>query len=106
MKSLDHFQLHPYCVVMRMTGSKALNHFADESIDILHIDGNHTKDIALNDAKMYLPKMKKGGYIWLDDANWASTLSAREFLNQHCTKDESRSSGEYFLYKNIPNKKN
>jgi predicted O-methyltransferase YrrM len=96
---LNYFQLTPYCTIMRMTGLLALDHFADESIDILHIDGNHTPDIALSDAEMYLPKVKKGGYIWLDDVNWPTTLLAREFLLATCMKDESRSTDEYFLFK-------
>jgi predicted O-methyltransferase YrrM len=96
---LRHFKLGSYCMVLRMTGSTALHHFADESIDILHIDGNHTEDIALGDAQMYLPKVKKGGYIWLDDVNWPTTLPAQEFLLANCTKDEARSTDEYFLFR-------
>jgi predicted O-methyltransferase YrrM len=96
---LNHYRLKRYCVVMRMTGMKALEHFTDESIDILHIDGNHTENAALSDAEMYLPKVKKGGYIWFDDANWETTLPARTFLMLNCVKDESRSTSEYFLFR-------
>ncbi len=96
--ALYRLRLNPYCVVMRMTGEKALENFTDGSIDILHIDGNHTEDVALRDAQMYLPKMKKGGYIWFDDANWSSTRKAWEFLSLNCTKDEEHSTNEYFLF--------
>jgi cephalosporin hydroxylase len=99
MNMLNYFHLDSYCTVMRMTGAVALDSFSDESIDILHIDGNHTENIALGDARMYLPKVKKGGYIWLDDANWPSTLPAQEFLSANCTKDEIRSTREYHLYR-------
>lgn len=99
LRLLDSFELNPYCVVMRTSGRKALNTFADGSIDILHIDGNHTEEVALSDAKMYLPKMKTGGYIWFDDANWPTTRKAWEYLSLHCEKDETRSTGEYFLFK-------
>ena len=99
---LDRFELRPYCRVMRTTGLKALDQFADESIDILHIDGNHTEDVALNDAQMYLPKVKKEGYIWFDDVNWLTTHKALEFLELHCTKDKMRSTNEYFLFKKNP----
>lgn len=98
---LEEFKLSPYCVVMRTTGLKALGQFANESIDILHIDGNHTEDAALNDAQMYLPKVKKGGYIWFDDVNWETTRKALEFMSLHCIKDEARSSNEYFLFRKI-----
>jgi len=99
VKMLNRFQLDPYCIVMRTTGLKALDQFANESIDILHIDGNHTEDAALSDAQMYLPKVKKGGYIWFDDADWSTTRRAWEFLNLHCIKDEMRSTNAYFLFK-------
>lgn len=101
LKMLNCFQLSPYCVVMRTTGLNAIDQFTDESIDILHIDGNHTEEMALNDAKLYLPKVKKGGYIWFDDVNWATTKSAWEFLSLYCVKDETRSTNEYFLFRKI-----
>lgn len=98
MNMLDRFELSPYCMVMRTTGLKALDQFADESIDILHIDGNHTEDVALTDAQIYLPKVKKGGYIWFDDVNWLTTHKALEFLSLHCVKDEMYSTDEYYLF--------
>lgn len=101
VKMLHNFGLTSYCKVLRMTGEEALNQFADESIDILHIDGNHTENAALNDAKMYLPKVKKGGYIWFDDVNWPSTKNALAFMLSYCEKDEERSTDEYFLFKKI-----
>ncbi|MGL5262974.1 MAG: class I SAM-dependent methyltransferase [Candidatus Rhabdochlamydia sp.] len=100
-KMLYDYKLRFYCVVMRMTGQEALSQFADESIDILHIDGNHTENAALNDAQMYLPKVKKGGYVWFDDVCWPTTKSALEFMQSHCEKDEERSTAEYFLFKKI-----
>lgn len=99
MNMLDHFELSRYCMVMRTTGLKALSQFADESIDILHIDGNHTEDVVLNDARMFLPKAKKGGYVWFDDTDWSTTKKALEFLSLYCTKDEMRSTDRYFLLK-------
>lgn len=96
---LTRFHLDSYCVVMRTSGEDALKMFADGSIDILHIDGNHSEEIALKDAQMYLPKMKKGGYIWFDDVNWSTTRKAWEYLSLYCEKDEERSTNEYFLFK-------
>lgn len=101
VKMLYDCRLSGYCKIMRMTGQEALSEFADESIDILHIDGNHTENAALNDAKMYLPKVKKGGYIWFDDVNWPSTHNALEYMQDYCEKVEERSTAEYFLFKKI-----
>lgn len=99
LKMLNQFELNQYCSPMRMTALNALNSFADNSIDILHIDGNHTEENALQDAQKYLPKVKQGGYIWFDDVNWSTTRKAWQFLNSQCTKDEVRSTNEYFLFR-------
>lgn len=101
MHMLNRYHLNHYCTVMRMTGKQALDHFADESIDILHIDGNHTEEIALKDAQMFLPKVKIGGYIWFDDANWPTTRLATTYLLTSCEKDEQRSTEEYYLFKKV-----
>lgn len=84
LSMLKQNNLNSYCLVMRMTSEEAYHHFEEESIDILHIDGNHSEDSALTDAKLYLPKVKKGGYIWFDDVHWASTTKAVEYLSKHC----------------------
>lgn len=96
---LNSFDLNAYCIPMRTTGRIALKQFPNESIDILHIDGNHTEDVALADAKMYLPKVKSGGYIWFDDVNWPTTKNAWEYLSLHCDKIESRSTNLHHLYR-------
>jgi len=99
LNMLDMFQLNSHCVVIKSTGLAALDRFADESIDILHIDGNHTENSALSDAECYFSKVKKGGYIWLDDVNWLSVSRATEFLLATCEKIDSLSTGEYYLFK-------
>jgi predicted O-methyltransferase YrrM len=50
--------------------------FNNESIDILHIDGNHNEMNVSRDILLYAPLVKKGGYIIMDDSNWESVKSA------------------------------
>jgi len=78
------YGVHHRCTILRATSVDALSHFDDASIDILHIDGNHTEESALRDVLLYYPKVKSGGYIWFDDANWSSTAKAIAFLTEHC----------------------
>jgi hypothetical protein len=53
-----------------------------DSIDILHIDGNVGGDMPLRDVQLYLPKIKSGGYIWLNDA--IHQVPAMEYLLMSC----------------------
>jgi predicted O-methyltransferase YrrM len=88
---LKQYDIAPFCNVMRMTSEKAVNFFEDESIDILHVDGNHSEESALLDVKMFLPKVKKGGYIWFDDADWTSTTKAILYVLDYAELDEEYS---------------
>jgi predicted O-methyltransferase YrrM len=86
---IKHKHLENFCRTWRTTSLKAAANFADGSIDILHIDGNHTS--ALEDVLTWLPKIKKGGYLWFDDANWHETKPAVQYLMEYCSWDQNRS---------------
>lgn len=97
LKVLRRHKLNSYCYVLRMRGDEAIAQFPDASIDILHIDGNHTEESALYDAKAYLPKVKQGGYIWFDDANWPTTGKAIDYLLEHCELSHGSKRGDDYL---------
>ena len=66
------------------------------SIDILHIDGAHTEEAALLDVNLYAKRVKKGGYIWMDDTHFPSLQPAlRELENVADLVDDW---GGYRLY--------
>jgi predicted O-methyltransferase YrrM len=72
------------CYIVKKPSQEALNLIADESIDFLHIDGNHSENSAFFDVCNYLPKVKKGGFILLNDVNWPSMTKAFMYLLQNC----------------------
>lgn len=49
--------------MLRMKGEDACEIFADESLDFVYIDANHTYDGVKNDIKDWYPKVKSGGLV-------------------------------------------
>jgi predicted O-methyltransferase YrrM len=91
-KTLDYEKIYNGCVnaiisnglenyvnLHRMT-SEEYSNIINYEIDILHIDGNHEEESSCKDVELYLPRVKKGGYVWFDDANWHQTQKAINLL--------------------------
>ncbi len=49
--------------IMKSDGVLASKTFADESLDVVFIDAEHTEDAVYKDIMSWLPKVKKGGVI-------------------------------------------
>ena len=83
---------------MRRTSEQTYSYFADESIDFLHIDGNHSEESSVFDVTYWLPKVKKGGVICFDDAWWESTQKAIKLLLQDCDLMEESSPKRQYIF--------
>jgi predicted O-methyltransferase YrrM len=71
--------------------------FENESIDIIHIDGNHNETNVSRDILLYLPLVKKGGYIIMDDSDWNGVKnSINRFLLPHCDLVDDIGTTSYF----------
>lgn len=76
--------LKKWCQPLVLSSEKALAAFSDESLDMIYIDGNFSPSGTMRDVLMSLKKVKKGGYIWLNDSHVEDKLSAVSLLMKTC----------------------
>lgn len=73
------------------------------NLDMVHIDANHAEWPSTSDVVNWLPKVKIGGYVVMDDVNWASTQTAIRFVEKYCkliSKNELAES-HYSIYQKL-----
>jgi predicted O-methyltransferase YrrM len=90
--------LKRYVHPLRKTSKEVVSSFADGSIDFLVLDGNPSAEQSLEDTLLYFPKVKEGGYIWVQNAQLDSKNTSVEFLFRHCHWVEEESSVAYVLF--------
>lgn len=94
---INRYRLQNYCQTLRTTSTKAIEEI--NFIDILYIDGNHDEKASFIDVSLYLPKVRSGGYIWLNDSLWGSIQPAVDLLCEHCDVVKLIDDGNCILFK-------
>ena len=72
--------------ILRRSSMDSLKEFEDESLDFVHIDGNHRFDYVCPDIIFWSFKLKKGGVMACHDYypfNWAGVVKAVDAYT-HC----------------------
>ena len=70
-----------YCQILRMTSDQAAD-LIESGLDMVHIDGNHDQVKVVSDIEHYLPKLRAGGFLVLDDIGWESIAPQYAKLKQ------------------------
>jgi hypothetical protein len=94
-KKYSNFQL------IRKPSFDAVNHFEDESIDIVFIDANHSYESVKNDIDLWLPKVKTGGVLSGHDYS-IGFFGVIQAVNEKLGTDNIvvKSDATWFYYKN------
>lgn len=91
--------LEDYRLLMRTTSEKAAVFI--EEIDILYLDGNHSIQSLSKDVDLYVPKVRSGGYIWLNDFTRENIKKVLDQLLQCCEYISSVDNGNCVLFRKI-----
>jgi hypothetical protein len=94
---LKKYGLEKYVTTLPMTSELAA--YQIDEIDILYIDGNHCEIPTVNDVMIYLPKVKKGGYIWMNDSSWTSRQAGVVLLSESCDVIKLIDGGNCILFR-------
>ena len=70
---------------LRQRSDEAIKYFNENNIDfdLMFIDGNHDAKPALNDVKLYIPRLKDGGFFIMDDITWSTLIPAYNYAHEN-----------------------
>ncbi len=89
--------LEDFVLTEKKTSKAAVKEIS--SIDVLYIDGDHSEEGIANDVALYLPKVRGGGYIWLNDALSEHAQMGIDLLLEQCEMVKLIDSGNCVLFK-------
>ena len=97
MSEIWSHHLDRWVVVIRAASQNCYELFHD--IDLLYIDGCHSEVASTRDVENYVPKVKSGGYIIMDDCDWPTTKKAVNMVEEACKLDRDYTHYKYWIKK-------
>jgi predicted O-methyltransferase YrrM len=97
MKNIQVLELDRFVTILRTNSDRASVLFGNQTIDLLHIDGNHSEPVSSRDVLLYVPLVRESGFVLFDDMDWRSTQNAVRILRETC--DQVDSIGNCGLFK-------
>ena len=80
MKAVVDLELTKYCRWIRERGSVACKMFPDKSVDVLHLDANHSEEASCREVECWHKKVKPGGFLIADDVDWVSVSKSLKLI--------------------------
>lgn len=95
MQAIWKYGLEKHAIIIRARSEDCFELFRD--IDIIYIDGSHSEEASCRDVSLYVPRVKPGGIVHIDDANWETVQKAVSMLDEHCALVND--AGQYRTYR-------
>lgn len=80
---IAEFEINDHVLLIKSTSEQAPLIY---NIDLLHIDGNHSEKSSFIDVTKWVPLVRRGGVIILDDITWGTMGKAVKWLDENCIK--------------------
>ena len=80
IQHISRWGLQERARLIRKRSQDAARAFTADSIDLLHIDGNHDREAVEADVDMLLPQVADGGLLVMDDVSWPTIRPVYESL--------------------------
>lgn len=82
VRSVWNHHLEPWVIFIRSRSEYV--HQLFPVIEFLNIDGGHSETASCRDVELYLPLVKSGSFITMDDTLWPSTQKALRLMEKQC----------------------
>ena len=102
---LDH-DLAAHCVLVRQTSAAAIDYFTEHKtwFDLVHVDGNHDTARVEEDVALYLPRLRRGGFLVMDDVSWPSVRPVCDFVSSRMRRiyEDVEGTNDFAVFWNEP----
>lgn len=88
LNSLGQSEVTRFVRVLRMTSLEA-SKIVPSPIDLLHVDASHSEWSSTSDVCLWVPKVRSGGIVIMDDSDWSSTQTAVRFVEKWADKGDT-----------------
>jgi hypothetical protein len=99
-ETLRKFANDPRVTILRQYSHDAVSRFADESLDWVYLDANHTYEAIKEDLKRWWPKVKKGGILsghdYFHEPAFGVIQAVNEFLIEYNLYFTYLTTGDYY----------
>lgn len=78
--AIERTGLTPWTRIIWERSQDAVARYDDETVDLLHMDSNHSEEVTCAEVALWSPKIRLGGHLVFDDTDWETTKRAQREL--------------------------